>query len=444
VSDPLSVASFLALLQAFEPHFTAPTFQTFLTLTCGWVLALGRHTVTAVVRAAGAVGCKHIRSFHRFFSTSRWQSDELGLTLVRLITALVPKDQPLVVAIDDTLGRHTGKKIAAASMHRDPLLSTRTRTLFHWGHVWVVLGITVRAFDKTWCLPVLFRLYRSHKRCQAERRPHQRCTELAAELVALLANALPQRQLVVVGDAAYANRSLIKGRPRNVTFIGRSRLDAALYAPAPPRRPGQMGRPRVRGPRLPCPKAQAAAAQARWRSIEVHVYGRWATVQVLVIDALWYVVAGSEPMRLIVVRGFPGHERDDALVCTDPSMTPAQIIEGYGKRWAIEVAFHETKGKLGFEEPQNRTERAVERTAPFALLLYSLVVLWYVQSGHKLRAARRATLPWYSVKVAPAFSDMLATLRRASWSERLFEPGGQDPTLKKRVEPLLACLDAAA
>jgi hypothetical protein len=444
VSDTPSVASFLALLQVFKPHFTAPTYQTFLTLACGWVLSLGRHTITAVVRAASAVGRKHIRSFHRFFSTSVWQLDALGLRLVGLLDALVPKDQPLVVAIDDTLGRHTGKKIAAASMHRDPLLSTRTRTLFHWGHVWVVLGITVRAFDKTWCLPVLFRLYRSHKRCQADGHPHVRCTEFAAQLVALLAATLPQRRLIVLGDAAYANSSLIKGRPRNVTFIGRSRLDAALYAPAPPRRPGQMGRPRVRGPRLPSPKAQAATADARWSLIEVNVYGRLATVKVLVLDALWYVVAGSERMRLIVVRGFPGHDRDDALVCTDPSMSPAQIVEGYCKRWSLEVTFHETKGKLGFEEPQNRTERAVERTAPFALLLYSLVVLWYVQSGHKLRAARPAAMPWYSSKVAPAFSDMLATLRRASWAARLFDPHGNDSTFKKRVEPLLACLDAAA
>ena len=444
MSDPPTVASFLALLQAFAPHFTAPSYQTFLTIACGWVLALGRHTITAVVRAAGAVGHKHIRTFHRFFSKSPWQLDALGLTLVSLLDALIPNDQPLVVAIDDTLGRHTGKKIAAASMHRDPLLSTRTKTLFHWGHVWVVLGITVHAFGKTWCLPVLFRLYRSKKRCQAERRPYRRCTELAAELVAILASALPHRSIVVLGDAAYANSSLIQGRAPTVTFIGRSRLDAALYAPAPPRRPGQMGRPRVRGQRLPSPKAQAAAADARWQRIEVNVYGRLATVQVLIIDALWYAVAGSEPMRLIVVRGFPGHERDDVLVCTDPSMSPVQIIEGYCKRWSLEVAFHETKGKLGFEQPQNRTERAVERTAPFALLLYSLVVLWYVQSGHKLRAARPKAMPWYSAKVAPAFSDMLATLRRASWAERLFEPHGKDATFKKRIEPLLACLDAAA
>src|SRR5262245_34974673 len=157
VPDSATVTSFVALLQAFRHQFTAPTFQTFVTMACGWVLTLGRHTVTAAVRASGAVGWKHISSFHRFFSKSWWQLDELGLALVRLIDTLIPAGDPLVIAIDDTLGRHTGKKIAGASMHRDPLLSTAKRPMFHWGHVWVVVGITLHAFGKTWCLPVLFR-----------------------------------------------------------------------------------------------------------------------------------------------------------------------------------------------------------------------------------------------------------------------------------------------
>ena len=438
------VSSFVVLLQAFAPHFTAPTFRTFLTIASGWVLALGRHTVTATVRAANATGWKHISSFHRFFSKSRWQLDGLGLTLVHLIDALIPLSEPLVAAMDDTLGRHTGPKIAGASMHRDPLLSTATRKFFHWGHVWVVLGITIQAFGKTWCLPVLFRLHRSKKRSEADGLVHRCSTELAAELLHVLSKALPHRRILVTCDAAYTNRSVIKGCPSNVTVIGRSRPDAALYKPAPARSPRQLGRPRLRGERLKSPGAQAAAPRAPWRSVEVTAYGRVVTVKVLVIDALWYHVAGSDLVRTVVVRNFPGHERDDVFVCTDPSMSAKDIIETYCLRWSLEVTFQETKGKLGFEEPQNRTELAVQRTAPLALCLYSLVVLWYLKTGKELRAARPAATPWYRSKTQPAFSDMLATLRRASWGERLFASYGNDSTFRKRVEPLLACLDAAA
>ena len=79
---------------------------------------------------------------------------------------------------------------------------------------------------------------------------------------------------------------------------------------------------------------------------------------------------------------------------------------------------HETKGKLGFEDPQNRTERAVERTAPFAFIAYTLVIVWYVLYGHGSRAAKLPSMPWYRHKAGVTFSDMLATLRRT--------PGGKD------------------
>jgi hypothetical protein len=329
-------------------------------------------------------------------------------------------------------------------MHRDPLLSTAMRALFHWGHLWVVAGVTVQAFGKTWCLPVLFRLYRSKKVCAVVEREYRNCPQLATDLIALLAEALPHREITVVCDAAYSNHRLVKGRPDNVRVIGRSRLDAALYEAPPARRPGQIGRPRVRGAKVASPQDRASSRRARWQSVQVTAYGRTTAVSVLIIDAVWYVVTGSEVVRLVLVRGFPGHERDDVLFCTDPGLDAKAIIELFAQRWSLEVTFHETKGKLGFEEPQNRVERAVERTAPMALWLYSIVVLWYLETGQHLRAAQRPALPWYASKTAPAFSDMLATLRRASFSERLFDPRGNQTTFRKRVDPLLRYLEAVA
>src|SRR5690606_39789745 len=107
----------------------------------------------------------------------------------------------------------------------------------------------------------------------------------------------------------------------------------------------------------------------------------------------------------------------------------------YAKRWSLEVTFHEVKGKLGFEDPCNRSERAVERTAPLALVSYSLAVLWYVLHGQRSRAARLPTMPWYTHKAGVTFSDMLATLRRASWSRRLFDPASSPRELRKRLQP---------
>jgi hypothetical protein len=444
VTDPFIVASFVYLLQAFSGCFTAPSMTSFVTLMAGWVLDLRRHTVTEVIRAAGAVGHKHISSYHRFFSRARWVTDEVGLTLAGLVIDKLVPGGVIRLVVDDTLGRHTGKRIAAASMHRDPLLSTGRRPFFHWGHIWVVLAIEVELFDKSWALPVLFRLHRSEKRCKADKRPYRKLTEQARELVELLVRRYPDRRFELLGDAAYTNASLIKGRPSNVTLIGRGRLDAALYAPPPARRPGQKGRTRVRGKRLASPVRRASRKDARWKNVQVTVYGRTVTVKVLVIDALWYIAAGSERIRLVVVRDFPGHEKDDVFVSTDPTLPARHIIESFSKRWSLEVSFHETKGKLGFEDPQNRTERAVERTAPLALIGYTLTVLWYAKYGQRNRAAQLPALPWYQHKAGTTFSDMLATLRRASWRERLFDPASSQSDLRKRLRPLVDYVASAA
>jgi hypothetical protein len=433
--------SLLPLVAALAGCFTAPSFVTFQHVLAGWIMCLDRHTVTGVLRASGAVGKKHHTSFHRFFRQARWTLDSLGLCLLRLVIKLVPANEPLVVPVDDTLGRHTGKHIRAASMHHDPLLSTRTKAVFHWGHVWVVLAVAVHVpmWNKTFALPILARLYRAEKLCKKERRPFRKKTELAAEMIGLLAAALPGRQIHIVGDAAYANSSVIKRLPSNTHFTGRAHPDAALYALP---RQQRMGRPRVKGERVPSPAQRARAAHG-WSRVRVQVYGRTVRLRVKLFDALWYSVAGGRLLRFVIIRGWPGHKDDDVLCSTDLSLRAEQIIEAYCLRWSLEVTFHEIKGRLGFEEPQNRTERAVERTAPMSLVVYTLIVAWYLTAGHRLPAARLLQLPWYT-KLVPAFSDMLATLRRETWRHRLLPPSSNPRAQQKSLTPLLQAVGYAA
>jgi DDE superfamily endonuclease len=440
VSDALLASSFLPLITAFSDCFTRPSFETFQHLVAGWVLCLGRHTVTGVLKAAGAVGPKHKHHscFHRFFNIAAWSMEDVSLALVRLVLALVPAQQGILVAVDDTLGHHTGKHIRGASMHRDELLSTRAKVVFHWGHVWVVLAVVVYVplCRKHFALPVLWRLYRSVKLCKKERRAFLKKTEMAALMVGTLAGAIPERKVTVLGDAAYANASVLKALPPNVDFIGRSRLDAAVYAvPAPQRR----GRPRIKGDRVPSPGARAKSGRG-WSKLRVEVYGKKATVQVKVFDALWYVVAGGRLLRFVLIRGWPGHENDDVLVTTDVQLSARDIIQRYCLRWKLEVTFEDAKGKLGFEDPQNRTDKAVDRTAPMALLTYSLAVIWYATAGHRSAGARLPQFPWYA-KTVPTFSDILAALRREAWRERFLDPVRPNRRLQKSLAPLV---DAAA
>ena len=434
-------ATFAASIRIFAECFTAPSFGSFWRLVTGWVLCTSRHTVTGVIRSAWAVGDKHHDSFHRFFREGRWEPDAVGLCVLKLVMALVDREGPVVVALDDTLARHTGKRIRGAAMHRDPLLSTRVRPVFHFGHVWVVMSIVVRVerWNKVFALPVLVCLYRPKKLCKKTGRPFFKKTELAAQMLDKLAKALHTREICVVADSDYGNGSVVKRLPENVHFIGRGRPDAALYALPKPQR---MGRPRVKGERLPSPEARARSSRG-WKRIEVEVYGRTAVVNVKVFDALWYKVSGGRMLRFVLVRGWPGHDHDDVFCTTDLALDAEQVITRYCLRWSIEVTFEETKGKLGFEDPQNRTEHAVERTAPMALWTYSLVVLWYVRHGHRLSVGRVVSFAWHQ-KTVPAFSDMLAALRREIWRYRVLDPLHLSRRDQKSLEPLVEAAAMAA
>lgn len=425
--------SFSVFLLGFESCFTAPSFRRFLTVLTGWLLCTGKHTVTGVMRAAGVVGEREHSGYHRFFSRGTWEPDAVGLAVMRVVLTLLPKEARVKLTIDDTLGRHTGKHISSAGMHRDPLLSCAGRPAWHFGHNWVVLAVVVEfpKWQKTFSLPVLMRLYRTQKVNKKLGRAHRKLTELASELLQLVSREFPGRTFLVIADNAYVNGSVVRPRPDNVHILGRGRMDAALYAEAPKKR--SVGRPRVKGLKLKSPKDRGGP----WTTLKVLIYGRPAKVQVRVFDAVWYKVSYNKKMRFVVVRGWPGHVKQDVLTTTDLSVTATAIIELYCERWSLEETFGWVKSKLGFEDPQNRTECAVQRTAPLAMWSYSLVVLWYADWAKRRKILPMRLAPWYRTKARPSFSDMLAVLRRQSWTLWISDQAGGDRLDQKKLEPLL-------
>src|SRR5215213_7600467 len=180
----------------------------------------------------------------------------------------------------------------------------------------------------------------------------------------------PQRQIVAVADRAYASLKLLE-RCRKlsnpITFISRLRLDAALYEPAPPRRPHQMGRPRLKGSRLPNLSVVAQDPSTRWRSVVVaHWYGaEERTVEVVSNTALWYSTGlPAVPLRWVLIRDPKGEFRTQALLCTDLGADPERIILWFVRRWQMETTFQEVRQRLGFETQRQWSEKAIQRTAP--------------------------------------------------------------------------------
>lgn len=454
----LLVHSFAPLLLAFQSCFTQPSFCSFWAVSCAWILCSGRRSLTHIIQAGQLSQFKHFCSFHRFFSQARWNLDELGYCVFQLLLPFAPK--VLLIAVDDTLARKSGRHIWGAAMHHDTLRSSGKNPVFSFGHSWVVLSVHLSfpfAPEKTWALPLLVRLYRKQKRSlapghhrkleskqtgAASPKQYRTRPELAREMIAQVANWVPQRKLRLVADSEFAGGSISRHLPANVELVSRMVMDAALYEPPPPKA-SRLGRPRKKGKRLPNPQ-QITQDSSPWCKATVTLYGRSVKVWFKSCVALWYSSAGDKPLRIVVVRDPRGHRRDDCFFSTDLTLDPTHILQIYSSRWPLEVCFRDVKQLLGFEDPQNRVSRATKRTAPFVFLVYDLVVLWYAQSGHRLKSDSLIDRLWYRQKDTVSFEDMLRLLRYATWQERVFADPSLDRHTRKLLKPFVDWAKAIA
>jgi SRSO17 transposase len=295
-----------------------------------------------------------------------------------------------------------------------------------------VLTLIVRcpwAPTKVWSLPIAYRLYRNRqgltkgkkkkgqKQKKQKRDPNHRTRpELAVELISLVASWFPDRILVVSGDSAYGGQSVLGKLPANVELISHVHPKGTLYEPAPAPTPNQKGRHPKKGRRLPGMAAWADDANQPWQTLTFDQFGLHATLQVKTRRALYYKAGKDRLLVIVLVRDTLGKRPDQMFYCTCLDWDAKQILSAYAARWSIEVTFENSKQLLGLEDPANRKEQAVRRTAPMALVLYSLIVLWFHQVGH--RHLRFPDRPWYRKKEEPSFADMLTTLRRLSWQQR--------------------------
>lgn len=402
------IPGFLDLLQGLAVTMTAPTFESMITVLTGWVFA-GRRTVTRMILAAGDAADKHFSSYHRVFSAARWSLDAVGLAVFDVMQPFL--GDVILLGLDDTLARKRGLKMFGTGMHHDPLLSSRGKAITNWGHSWVVVGVIVELpFRRrhVYCLPILFRLYLNKKSAAKHRRVYRTRPELAVELLELLCQHRKNRHFHAVADSAYGGQSVLCHLPVNCDLTSRLLLNARLYDAPPARTSGRNGRPRQRGALLPTPQALLAG---RCRRVTLDIYGRREHARLADQVARVYA-APNRPLRVVATDALRGGRGQQAFYSTCVDATAEQVIGWYAMRWSLEVTNHDSKQHLGFEEPQGWTRRSVERTAPLAMLLYSLIVLWFAREGH--RQYRPLTGPWYTSKTAPSFADMLGTLRRLS------------------------------
>lgn len=411
-------------LAPFAPLFSKRVWQHAQVLLIGAILAPGTRTVSSALRAMGLEREKRFHRYHRVLSRASWSSREATRVLLGLLMkTFVPEGGPLVVGIDETLQRRWGKKIAAKGVYRDPVRSTHENVVKSSGLRWVCVMLLVEIpwAARVWALPFLSALAPSERYAAKRGRRHKKITEWAWQLLLLVRRWCPEREIVAVADRAYASLKLLdrcRRLRKPITFITRLRLDAALYEPAPPRRPGQRGRPRLKGERLPNLSEVAEDPSTVWKPATIaNWYGSGQRmVEIATNTAVWYSTGlFAVPLRWVLVRDPQKEFKTQALLCSDLEADPEKILSWFVMRWQLEVTFQEMRRHLGFETQRQWSDLAIRRTTPALLGLFSLVTLFaHRQMRRRAGAFRRAA--WYH-KSYPTFADALALVRKELWAQ---------------------------
>ncbi|MES0113998.1 hypothetical protein [Mesorhizobium sp. M0013] len=207
---------------------------------------------------------------------------------------------------------------------------------------------------------------------------------------------------------SFAVHELAHAITARATLISRLRLDASLFAPPPKQTTRTLGRPAQKGPALPKLKTLLSNPATIWARIIVsawygHVDGK--TLEIRSDTALWYRPGTPVmPIRWVLVRDPDGKRPPQAFFSIDTTLEPADVIALFVRRW--------TRVHLGVETQRQWSDKAIARTTPALLGLYSLVSLWACDLLTSTTAPYAAA--WYR-KTSLTFSDAIGAVRLAIW-----------------------------
>lgn len=423
----------IQVLLHFRPAFTRPTWDKALVLLMGTLLARGRRTITAALKQMGLHNEPDFTLFHQVLNRASWSCLTLSRLLLQLlVSTFIEVGGTAEIVIDETLERRWGRKIAKRGHYRDNLQSSKEQSVSTSGLRWVVMMLVVQVpwTRREWALPFFSVLATPPKVSEQLGRPHKTVAQIAAQMVIAVRRWLPDIPVRVVGDSAYSVVELgLCCAKHQVTLIAPLRLDARLYAPAPPRKPGTNGRPRMKGVELPKLFEVLENPRTEWLVVKVRWYDSTEqSMKVVSGTGVWYRIGLPVlPVRWVLTRDPEGKLEPKAYFCTDLSQSPTEVVSSFIKRWTIEVTFEESRAHLGVETQRQWSDLAIERSTPCLLGMFSLIALFgkALHPHGKVPVQRTA---WYH-KTEATFSDVLAEVRRQLWGNFTYHTSPQDPHL---------------
>jgi hypothetical protein len=410
---PAEVTAMLALV---APLVTPSVWSHAQGLVAGAILTPGNRTGTAILSVMGLRQRRPFPNYHRVRTRARWSSRAISQTWLRgLRGGFVPPGPP-VLGLDDTSERRRGKRITANGIYRAPVRSSHSHFVKASGLRWlrVLVLVPMPGVGWVWALPFL-PVWAPAERYHPERRRYpQELTDWARQLLRQGRRWVPPRELRVVADRSFAMLTVLddlRHLAQPVSMITRLRWEAALYDPAPTRRQGRTGRPRVRGTRLPTlPQVLQDATTS----------GTSGTI------AGW----DRDPQRAVAMVS-------ETAVWDHPGRPPVPL------RWGV-IRDPQTKFRSSRSHaPGRRNPTAVGRLGhrpydPPLLGLFSAVTLLAPSlSVHPDVSPRQAA--WYT-EATPTFADALALVRSHLWRPAHFSLSHNDYDLVQIPRPLFECL----
>jgi hypothetical protein len=410
------------------------------------LVCLGRHTLTGVTATAGAA-FQDWSAQYRLYSQSRFDPDAVfAVVRQQLEQELAPED-PLVVAMDDSLLPKTGTHIPGVSWRRDPL-GPRFQVNFLRAQRVLQLSAALPSPENSSArlVPIDFQHVPTprkpkRKASAAEWREYARAcrqqslTRQASQRLEALrhqcdASGYDRRRLSVVVDGRFTNRTLMRSIPHDTIITGRIRSDAKLYY-LPENQPTGAGRRRIYGQLAPTPEQLRRDESVAWTKVRAFATGRYHDFRVKVLRPLrWRATSDQCEVQLVVVAALGYRLRKNSkvlyrkpayLVCTDATLAIEQLLQHYLWRWDIEVNFRDEKTLLGVGQAQVRHPTSAQAVPALAVAAYALLLL----------AARKAfpseslplTLPlpkWRSRKRSRASTqNLIGLLRQELWAEAI-------------------------
>ena len=407
----------------FHECFTAPSWHTFTSLACGWVLAGDRHTITTYMWLTGAATLKHFSRFYVFLGCplyhKRWH---LWGAVIRVAAPLVPAGAVIRVSFDDTTKKKAGTHIEGIARYRNGAGSARQeyRTLRGLNFVLGVMHIPLTRWPGySLSVPVGLELYLKEPQARQLHVPYRSRSQLARDILDFLAEQLPGRSIQSLADGGYATKDYVRRLPKAVHLVGRFPISAKLYEVPPPHPPKRRGAPRKKGALIGSPKTLAQTATG-WSP-----HPREAGAESQAWDGLWHTVLPGRLVRVVVLRRpgpsamkQPGQRKPpppvEAFFTTDLSLSAEEIVRAYGRRWGVEIAIRDSNAFAGLGQDQCRRRQRIIGANTLRMILAAARTLWFIahiDRGTGVPLGRHR--PWYRQKVAPSQLDIAEACREA-------------------------------